>query len=210
MIYDQLRNIYPGCWTEQTLEICHKHNLGVQLIKCMKTNNLKKLLKERIRKRLERRNERERRDKTKLRFSGGFGKKKYILKGKLSKNMIKGIMKIRLNMLELNCNYKGTNRNETCGLCKRGKDTTEHLFECSEIRKIVDKVPDIAVMKSDSEEAYLELGDFVKQICELRGIDLNKTVQENFDNFDKKLEERKIYQIKSFDETTLRMVISIS
>ena len=123
----------------------------------MRRNSLKKLLKERIRKRLERRNEVETRDKTKLRFCGGFSRKKYIMKGNMSKNFIKGIMKIRLNMLELNCNYKGANRSETCGLCKGGKDTTEHLFECSEIRKLIDHVPNIEVMKSDSEEDYLEL-----------------------------------------------------
>ena len=209
VIMDQLRSIYPGCWTEQTLEICNKYNLGVQLIKCMKKGKLKKLLKERIRKRLERKLEIESREKTKLRFCGGFSRKKYIMKGNMSKNMIKAIMKTRLNMLELTCNYKGKNRSEICALCKDGRDTTEHIFECREIKKSLDNIPDIEVLKNDSEQAYFELGEFVKNICDLRGIDLNKTVKENYANFWKKIEERKTYQITSFNDTDLKMVISL-
>ena len=209
VIMDQLRSIYPGCWTEQTLEICNKYNLGVQLIKCMRKGKLKKLLKERIRKRLERKLEIESREKTKLRFCGGFSRKKYIMKGNMSKNMIKAIMKTRLNMLELTCNYKGNNKSEICALCKDGRDTTEHIFECREIKKSLDNIPDIEVLKNDSEQAYFELGEFVKNICDLRGIDLNKTVKENLANFWKKIEERKTYQITSFNDTDLKMVISL-
>ena len=141
VIEDQIRSVYPGCWTEQTLEICKKYNLGIQLIKSMKKHKLKKLLKERIRRRLETKLEVEKRAKTKIRFCGGFKRKKYIMKGNMSKSIVKGIMKTRLNMLELNCNYKGEKISETCDLCKREKDTTEHLFECREIRRCLDDVP---------------------------------------------------------------------
>ena len=207
VIDDQIRSTYPGCWTEQTLEICKKYNLGVQLIKCMKKRKLKQLLKERIRKRLERRLEVEKREKTKTRLCGGFVRKKYITNGSMSKSIVRGILKTRLNMLELNCNYKGNNRSETCGLCKEGKDTTEHLFECREIRRCLDDVPDIEVLKTDSDEAYSELGKFVKNVCDLRGINPTKTVKENLDHLQKKLDERKTYIITSYDPTDLKTVI---
>ena len=207
VIDDQIRSTYPGCWTEQTLEICKKYNLGVQLIKCMKKRKPKQLLKERIRKRLERRLEVEKREKTKTRLCGGFVRKKYITNGSMSKNIVRGILKTRLNMLELNCNYKGNNRSETCGLCKEGKDTTEHLFECREIRRCLDDVPDIEVLKTDSDEAYSELGKFVKNVCDLRGINPTKTVKENLDHLQKKLDERKTYIITSYDPTDLKTVI---
>ena len=207
VIEDQIRSVYPGCWTEQTLEICKKYNLGIQLIKSMKKHKLKKLLKERIRRRLETKLEVEKRAKTKIRFCGGFKRKKYIMKGNMSKSIVKGIMKTRLNMLELNCNYKGEKISETCDLCKREKDTTEHLFECREIRRCLDDVPDKDVLKNDSEEAYFELGKFIKNVCAIRGIDLTKTVKENLDNHKKKLDERKTHMITSFDATDLKMTV---
>ena len=107
---------------------------------------MKSILKKRIQQRLERRIEVESKEKTKLRFCGDFKRKKYLLMGNLNKNMVKGIIKARLNMLELSCNYKGANRSEICSLCKKEKDTTEHLFECREISKNID-VPNIEILK---------------------------------------------------------------
>ena len=206
VIIDQIRSTYPGCWTEQTKEICHNLNLSIQLIRCMKKGKLKSILKKRIQQRLERRIEVESKEKTKLRFCGDFKRKKYLLMGNLNKNMVKGIIKARLNMLEVSCNYKGANRSEICSLCKKEKDTTEHLFECREISKNI-AVPNIEILKQNSEEAYYELGDFLTQVCQFKGINLSKTVKENFDNIFRKQEESKVYQISSFDKDKLKMVI---
>ena len=206
VIIDQIRSTYPGCWIEQTKEICHNLNLSIQLIRCMKKGKLKSILKKRIQQRLERRIEVESKEKTKLRFCGDFKRKKYLLMGNLNKNMVKGIIKARLNMLELSCNYKGANRSEICSLCKKEKDTTEHLFECREISKNI-AVPNIEILKQNSEEAYYELGDFLTQVCQFKGINLSKTVKENFDNIFRKQEESKVYQISSFDKDKLKMVI---
>ena len=142
---------------EQTKEICNEYNLSIKLIRCMKKGKLKRILKNKIQQRLTTRIELESREKTKLRFCGDFGKKKYLLMGNLNKNQVKGIIKARLNMLELSCNYKGANRSEICGLCKGEKDTTEHLFECREVNKNM-TVPKIEIMRQNSEEAYYELG----------------------------------------------------
>ena len=206
VIIDQIRDTYPGCWMEQTKEICNEYNLSIQLIRCMKKGKLKRILKNKIQQRLTTRIELESREKTKLRFCGDFGKKKYLLMGNLNKNQVKGIIKARLNMLELSCNYKGANRSEICGLCKGEKDTTEHLFECREVNKNM-TVPKIEIMRQNSEEAYYELGNFLTEVCKIKGINLSKTVKDNFDNIFQKQHENKIYQITSFDEDNLKMVL---
>ena len=64
-------------------------------------------------------------------------------------------MKLRLNMLELKSNYKGNNQNETCDLCKIEKDTTEHLFECKEIKR--------QVLHKDEADAYSEISKFLEK-----------------------------------------------
>ena len=166
VIIDQIRDTYPGCWMEQTKEICNEYNLSIQLIRCMKKGKLKRILKNKIQQRLTTRIELESREKTKLRFCGDFGKKKYLLMGNLNKNQVKGIIKARLNMLELSCNYKGANRSEICGLCKGEKDTTEHLFECREVNKNM-TVSKIEIMRQNSEEAYYELGNFLTEVCKI-------------------------------------------
>ena len=45
------------------------------------------------------------------------------------------------------------------------------------------------------------------QVCQFKGINLSKTVKENFDNIFRKQEESKVYQISSFDKDKLKMVI---
>ena len=50
------------------------------------------------------------------------------MKGDINFNTAKSIMKLRLNMLEVKNNYKGTTRNDACDLCADKIDTTKHLF----------------------------------------------------------------------------------
>ena len=41
------------------------------------------------------------------------------------------MIKIRLNMIEAKCNYKGKFKTDLkCDLCKHDNDTTEHILEC--------------------------------------------------------------------------------
>ena len=58
------------------------------------------------------------------------------LKRSINKATIINIMKLRLNMIDVKCNYKGKYKNDLiCPVCKIENDTTEHLFECNIIRK---------------------------------------------------------------------------
>jgi hypothetical protein len=128
VVEQQIKNTWQGCWMEQTQEICDKYEISVELIRTLSKDQLSNMMKEKINKELEAYIKEEATKKTKLRFCSDFTRKKYTMRGDLKYNNVKCIMKLRLNMLELKTNYKGSTKNETCDLCKTEKDTTEHLF----------------------------------------------------------------------------------
>ena len=73
--------------------------------------------------------------KTKLRFLEKFSLKQYIEKIEFKDCINK--MKLRLNMIETKCNFKGKYlKNQTCEICNENLDTTEHLFECKKMDKL--------------------------------------------------------------------------
>ena len=83
--------------------------------------------------------------RTKLRFCNDIKRKIYLTS--LSFQEAQLIMKTRLNMLEVKCNYKGSFNDLSCNLCKCESDTTEHLFDCPKIKEIIPDVPDINLIK---------------------------------------------------------------
>ena len=101
---------------------------------------------------------------TKLRFVDDKGRKEYITK--LTTDAAINIMKTRLNMLDLRANYKGKYEGWECQLCKMGEDSTEHLFECTELNKIRDK--------TTTAERLLEPDDkldkFIKRAMQIKMI----------------------------------------
>ena len=48
------------------------------------------------------------------------------------------MMKVRLNMIEVKCNYKNKYKvSRVCEVCKNGEDTTEHMiFDCDKIHPL--------------------------------------------------------------------------
>ena len=161
IIDDQVEDTWPGCWTEGAAEICQKYNLTIVLMKCLKKEKLKSILKRRINSRLDLRILTESKIKTKLRFLSNFGRKRYTEMGRYDFNITKNIMKLRLNMIEVKCNYKGQNNGEVCGLCGVERDTTEHLFECEVIKNRVGGTPNVEILKRDDEESYEELAELL-------------------------------------------------
>ena len=71
---------------------------------------------------------------TKLRFIRGFKEQDYVKKFRMEK--VKKIMQMRLNMIELKSNFKGKYGNTLCTACKKENETTEHVINCVEYRKI--------------------------------------------------------------------------
>ena len=124
------------------------------------------------------------------------------MKGNIDLNTAKSIMKLRLNMLELKCNYKGKKNNEICDLCGDKNDTTEHLFECRAVKKHVKNIPSILTLERDEDEAYEKLGKFMNEVCVYKKIDTSKTVKENL--------ERKsgdMYTIKKVENNGLKITL---
>ena len=70
--------------------------------------------------------------KTKLRFVNNSTQEQYLEELEFQDSI--KMIKIRLNMIEVKCNYK-TNyaNNKKCELCKEQEDTTEHLIECKRL-----------------------------------------------------------------------------
>ena len=129
IIEEQINNTWKGCWIEQTREICSKYNIEITNIKNYNKYKLKKILKETINKHLNEELQREKEQKTKLRFLNEFKQEKYL--DELQYNECVEMLKIKLNMIETKCNYKGNFKNDQiCEICKVENDTTEHILEC--------------------------------------------------------------------------------
>ena len=48
---------------------------------------------------------------------------------------IKDVIKIRLHMWQVNCNYKRDNTDTKCPLYQKSEDTAEHVLECEKAKK---------------------------------------------------------------------------
>ena len=65
---------------------------------------------------------------TKSRFVKSFGQKSYITD--LDKANARKVLCFRLNMIELNENFKGRNVDNLCPMCDIELDSSEHIFDC--------------------------------------------------------------------------------
>ena len=133
IIEDQLKKPYKGCWGESLKNICEKYDIDIERIALYTKQSIKKEIKGKINKEIEERIEEKKLEMTKLRFTDGKGRKKYLESLKTREAVL--ILKARLNMLELKCNYKSKHKDMACQLCGVENETTEHLFLCSNLRK---------------------------------------------------------------------------
>ena len=147
IIEDQINNTWKGCWMEQTKEICMKYNIVIQNIRLYTKDKLKEVVKNKIRTKLEEEIKVIMSQKTKLRFLNSFEQKTYLEELDYCDSI--DMIKIRLNMMETKCNYKGKSKQTiTCEVCKMADDTTEHILQCKETRQyITTKVADIKIAK---------------------------------------------------------------
>ena len=56
----------------------------------------------------------------------------------------------------MNCNYKRGDTDTKCPLCKRSKDTTEHLLECEKVKKFT-------LSKENSKGEWEEITDIYRK-----------------------------------------------
>ena len=73
-------------------------------------------------------------------------------------------MTTRLNMLELKCNYKGKYKDMTCDLCRIEDEKTEHIFQCSSLRKLNAK--ELTVQELDNPSR--EVARFLMEVMALK------------------------------------------
>ena len=131
VLLDQMNKRIPNCWYDEIKEISHIYNIELEKVKTTSKGEWKKTIKGAINKTVEKGKWRE---NTKSRFVKSCKREKYV--DETNKDEMTGIMKLRLNMIDLRMNYKGKYpENTRCPVCKSSDDTTEHLFECKEIKK---------------------------------------------------------------------------
>lgn len=72
-------------------------------------------------------------------------------------------------MLELKTNFKGKYKESTtCPLCREEQDTTEHIFQCEQAKRIVSKVPKLEDLYSESKSEICMVNNFIKEVMAYR------------------------------------------
>ena len=101
----------------------------------MRKSKWKKQVKEKIEKSVEETTQQQMANKTKARtiVEDKWERKKSLQK--CDSDTIKDLIKIRLHMWQVNCNYERDNTDTKCPLCKKSEDTIEHVTECEKAKK---------------------------------------------------------------------------
>ena len=164
IVEDQMRRPYKGCWGESVIEICEKYNIKADEIAQYTKQNLKKEIKAKITKGIEEEIQLKNMEMTKLRFTEGNGRKEYLEKLKTKEALT--MLKTRLNMLEVKCNYKSKYVDLTCELCSEEEDRTEHLFRCKKLKSLNKKEFTV----KDLENPNRDTARFIMDVMDLRKI----------------------------------------
>ena len=131
LIEDQILYPWEGCWYEGVKETCRTYDITVEEIREWSKHECKKEMERRVKERIQNDFQKTRTEMSKLRFIENMEKKEYL--GEVEYTDCITIIKIRLNMIETKCNFKGNfGGNLKCHICKNSDDTTEHLLECPE------------------------------------------------------------------------------
>ena len=78
VVEDQIRKPYKNCWGESLIVICEKYKIKIEKIKNYSKPKLKKEIKAKIMEEIARKIEDKKREMTKMRFTDGRGRRKYI------------------------------------------------------------------------------------------------------------------------------------
>ena len=116
-------------------QIAQEIGLKIKNVENMSKSKWKKQEKEKIGKSIEEITKQEVANKTKARtiVQDKWERKKYLQE--CDSNTIKDVIKIRLHMWQVDCNYKRDNTDTKCPLCQQSEDTTEHVLECEKAKK---------------------------------------------------------------------------
>ena len=155
----QIENTWRGCWMQETNEILKKNDIDITKMAEKSKEQMKKKIKNTIMQRLQTELSELKKEKTKLRFIEKFEQKKYL--EELTFEDTIEMMKLRLNMIEVKCNYKGMYKNNLrCDVCKSSDDTTEHILQCKQTGVSITEI--IEEIKQPSNSVIREVNKVMK------------------------------------------------
>jgi hypothetical protein len=73
-------------------------------------------------------------------------------------------------MINVKANFKGTNRDTRCGVCKIDDETTEHIFCCQKTKEHLNRheAPETLEIETDDICRLLEMQSYALAAIELR------------------------------------------
>ena len=127
-------------WVQQVKQWSKEIGIIVKLeiIKQISKPKWKKMVKDKLEKRIQLEIQEEANKKTKLRFikEEKFEEKQYMKRYNMK--TCKEIMKLRLNMIDVKANFKGDHKeNMNCSAGCNVKESTEHILKCKKIKEVV-------------------------------------------------------------------------
>ena len=162
IVEDQIAYPWEGNWYEGVKPTCQKYGLELDEIRSWSKNECKRIMKKKVKEVIQKKLEDAKKDMTKMRFLKSFEIENYI--DKVNYDECVTLLKLRLNMIETKCNYKGKFQNDlSCPLCKTALDTTEHLIECQGLN-VVNKI----TLTSNISNPNVELAKSVKKAIKIR------------------------------------------
>ena len=135
ILVEQTKSNNKNTMISKVQQIAQEIGVKLKNVENMSKSKWKKQVKEKIGKSIEERTKQEMTNKTKARtiIEDKWERKKYLQE--CDSETIKDVIKIRLHMWQVNCNYKRDNTDTKRPLCKILEDTTEHVLECEKDKK---------------------------------------------------------------------------
>ena len=101
-----------------------------------------------------------------------FGMKEY-LQGGFTGKEVSDILKTKLHMLELRANYRNLEEQQECRLCRKGEETTEHIFlKCKMLKELREEMRISTSMLESEEEVDCSNIVKIKNICDVLPLNL--------------------------------------
>ena len=143
--------------------------IGVKLknVENISKSKCKKQVEGKIGKPIEERTKQEMTNKTKAStiIEDKWERKKYLQE--CDRETIKHVIKIRLHMWQVSCNYKRDNTDTKCSLCKKLEDTVKHVLECEKDKKF-------ALSKENSKGEWEEITEIYMKNKQKRELEVIK------------------------------------
>ena len=135
IIAEKAKSNHKNTMISNVKQIAQEIGLKIENAKNTSKSKWEKQVKEKTGKSIEERTKQKMTNKTKARTiaEDKWERKKYLKE--CDSDTINDVIKTRLHMWHMNCNYKRDNTDTKCPLCKKSEDTTGHVLECEEVKK---------------------------------------------------------------------------